>query len=112
MKESKETEYFGKKKREQRVVGTGIGVVSPIGIGRDAFWDALLHGRNGVGRITRFDPSGYRSQMAAEVKDFRPENWIEEKTISRLDRFTHFALASAALAVRDAGLDGVPFDQN
>lgn len=112
MKESLETDYFGKEKRELRVVVTGIGVVSPIGIGVDVFWDALLQGCNGIGRITHFDPSEYRSQMAAEVKDFRPENWIEEKTISRLDRFTHFALASAALAVKDAGLDGVPFDQN
>jgi len=112
MKKSEEKDYFGKEKRELRVVVTGIGVVSPIGIGVDVFWDALLQGRNGIDRITHFDPSEYRSQMAAEVKDFRPENWIEEKTISRLDRFTHFALASAALAVRDAGLDGVPFDQN
>ncbi len=86
--------------------------MSPIGIGVGAFWDALLQGRNGIGRITHFDPSEYRSQMAGEVKDFRPENWIEEKNISRLDRFTHFALASAAMAVRDAGLDGFPFDQN
>ena len=102
----------GKERREHRVVVTGIGVVSPIGIGVDAFWGALLQGCNGIGRITHFNPSEYRSQMAAEVKDFRPENWIEEKTITRLDRFTHFALASAALAVQDAGLNGSAFDQN
>jgi 3-oxoacyl-[acyl-carrier-protein] synthase II len=102
----------GKEKREHRVVVTGIGVVSPVGIGVDAFWGALLQGCNGIGRITHFNPSEYRSQMAAEVKDFRPEDWIEKKTITRLDRFTHFALASAALAVQDAGLNGSDFDQN
>ncbi len=110
MKESEQKDNFGKERREHRVVVTGIGVVSPIGIGVDAFWESLLRGRNGIGRVTHFDPSEYRSQMAAEVKDFRPENWIEEKTISRLDRFTLFALASAALAVRDAGLDGCAFN--
>ena len=85
MQESEEMEYFGKTRRELRVVVTGIGVVSPIGIGVAAFWDALLQGRNGISRITHFDPSEYRSQMAGEVKDFRPEDWIEDKNISRLE---------------------------
>jgi len=110
MKEPDTDNNFGKDRREHRVVVTGVGVVSPIGIGVAAFWEALLQGRNGIGRITHFDPSEYRSQMAAEVKDFRPETWIDEKAVDRLDRFTHFALAAAALAVQEAGLNDRAFD--
>jgi len=93
-----------------RVVVSGIGVVSPIGIGRDDFWDGLLAGRNGISRITLFDPSEFRSQMAGEVKGFRAEEWIDRKVARRVDRFTHFALVSADLAMKDAGLDASPFD--
>ena len=93
-----------------RVVVSGIGVVTPIGIGKDDFWDGLLNGRNGISRITLFDPSEFRSQMAAEVKDFRAEEWIDRKLARRTDRFTHFALIAANLAMKDAGLDTFPFD--
>jgi len=93
-----------------RVVVSGIGVVTPIGIGREDFWEGLLAGRNGISRITLFDPSEFRSQMAGEVRDFRAEEWIDRKLARRMDRFTHFALVAADLAMKDSGLDAFPFD--
>jgi 3-oxoacyl-[acyl-carrier-protein] synthase II len=93
-----------------RVVVSGIGVVTPIGIGREDFWEGLLAGRNGISRITLFDPSEFRSQMAGEVKGFRAEEWIDRKLAKRMDRFTHFALVAADLAMKDAGLDALAFD--
>ena len=82
-----------------RVVVSGIGVITPIGIGQEAFWEGLLAGRNGISRITLFDPSDFRSQMAGEVKDFHAEEWIDRKLARRMDRFTHFALIAADLAM-------------
>ncbi len=93
-----------------RVVVTGIGVVTPIGIGKDSFWEGLLAGHNGISRITQFDPSEFRSQMAGEIRDFQAEEWIDRKLARRTDRFTHFALVSANLAMKDACLDAFPFD--
>ena len=93
-----------------RVVVSGIGVVTSIGIGKDDFWDGLLSGRNGISRISLFDPTGFRSQMAGEVKDFCAEDWIDRKLASRTDRFTHFALVAADLAMKNAGLDTYSFD--
>ena len=93
-----------------RVVVSGIGVITPIGVGRQEFWEGLLAGRNGISRITRFDPSEFRSQMAGEVKGFRAEEWIDRKLAKRMDRFTHFALVASDLAMKDAGLDSFPFD--
>jgi len=95
---------------QHRVVVTGIGVVTPIGIGWETFWEGLLAGRNGVFRITLFDPSEYRCHMAGEVKDFRAEDWIDCKLAKRLDRFTHFALVAADLAMKDASLNTFAFD--
>ncbi len=90
---------------KQRVVITGMGVVTPIGIGLEVFWDSLLKGRSGVGKLTFFDTTDYTSKIDAEVKNFEPEKYIDKKTIRRMDRFTQFALAAADMAVRDAGLD-------
>src|SRR5512137_1376273 len=90
---------------KQRVVITGMGVVTPIGIGLEVFWDALQNGRSGVGRLTFFDTTDYPCKIDAEVKNFEPEKYIDKKTIRRMDRFTQFALAAADMAVRDAGLD-------
>jgi len=95
---------------QHRVVITGIGVVTPIGIGREAFWDGLLAGRNGIFHITLFDSSEFRSQMAGEVKEFHAEDWMDRKQAKRMDRFTHFGLVAADLAMKDAGLDEYPFD--
>ncbi len=99
---------------KQRVVITGMGVVSPIGIGIEAYWDALKNGRSGVGRLTFFDTTDYPSKIDAEVKNFNPEEFgIDKKTIRRMDRFTQFALAAAHLAVKDAKIDAgqVPPDR-
>ncbi len=99
-------------REEHRVVVTGLGVVSPIGLGIQDFWQALKSGQNGVARVTHFDPAQYRSRMAAEVKEFHPEEWIESKLVDRMDRFTHFGVAASAMALEDAGLDTDPFDRN
>ena len=93
--------------QENRVVVTGLGVVTPIGIGKEKFWAACLAGTNGIGRITRFDPTDYTSQIAGEVQDFDPAQFIDKKEIKRMDRYTHFALAAARLAVEDAGLKDI-----
>jgi 3-oxoacyl-[acyl-carrier-protein] synthase II len=90
--------------KSRDVVVTGMGVVSPIGIGLHEFWEGLKAGRNGVDKISRFDPAGFRSQMAAEVRDFDYTNWIDEKSASRMDRFTHFGMAAAVMAMEHAGL--------
>jgi len=84
---------------------TGVGVVTPLGIGKEAFWDGLANGRSGIRRITRFDPSDLSSQIAGEVPDFEPLDFMDRKDARRLDRFTQFAVAAAALALADAGLD-------
>jgi len=97
--------------QRHRVVVTGIGVATPIGIGREAFWEKLLAGHNGISRVTLFDPAAYRSQMAGEVKDFRAEDWLDEKAARRVDRFTQFALVAADLAMRDAHLQGADYDR-
>ena len=97
---------------EHRVVVTGLGVVTPIGVGLEEFWKGLKKGRNGISRITQFDPSDFRSQMAAEVKNFNPEEWIDGKSVGRMDRFIHFGMASSAMAIKDAGLNSFAFDGN
>jgi 3-oxoacyl-[acyl-carrier-protein] synthase II len=81
-----------------------MGVVTPIGVGREESWRALVAGQNGVSRVTRFDPSDFPSQMAAEVNDFHPDRWIDRKTAARMDRFTHFAVAASEMALNDGGL--------
>ncbi len=89
----------------KRIVVTGMGVVSPIGTGVDTFWQALLAGKNGIERITLFDPINYNAQIAGEVKDFDPMQFIDKKEARRMDRYAQFALAAAHMAVEDAKLD-------
>ena len=96
----------------KRVVVTGLGIVSPLGIGRETFWANLTAGMSGVGRITRFNPEGYTTQIAAEVKDFDPANYFEKKEARRLDRFTQFALAATREALADAGLQLEKMDRD
>ncbi len=90
--------------RGRRVVVTGMGIISPIGIGVAQAWEAALAGTNGIRRIQAFDPSPYSSQMAAEVADFEPTDFIERKQVSRTARFTQFALAATLEAMEDSGL--------
>lgn len=87
-----------------RVVVTGLGAISPVGLSVSAFWESLIAGRSGVGRITRFDPANFEVQIGAEVKDFEPTNYIDRKEARRMDRFTQFAVAAAKEAVADSGL--------
>ena len=88
-----------------RVVITGMGAITPIGIGKDAFWDGLMAGKNGIDKITRFDAAEYGSQIAGEVKGFEPAEYIDKKESKRMDRYTQFAVAAAKLAIEDAKLD-------
>lgn len=89
----------------KRVVVTGMGVVSPIGTGKEPFWEAIKAGKNGIGQITLFDTSEYKAHLAAEVKDFVPEEYMEKKAAKRMDRFCQFAVAAAKLCVDDSGID-------
>jgi 3-oxoacyl-[acyl-carrier-protein] synthase II len=90
---------------ERRVVITGLGLVTPIGIGVAAVWESLRAGRSGICRITRFDPSPFRSQVAGEVADFDATDYLDAKRAKRLDRYSQMAIVAARLAVQDAGLD-------
>jgi 3-oxoacyl-[acyl-carrier-protein] synthase II len=90
---------------KRRVVVTGIGMVSPLGIGNEPTWQGLIEGRSGVGRITKFDATNYACQIAGEVRGFEPEAWIEKKEVKKSDTFIHYAIAAAQIAVDDAKLD-------
>jgi 3-oxoacyl-[acyl-carrier-protein] synthase II len=89
----------------RRVAVTGIGAVTPIGMGREPMWSGLRSQRSAVGRVTRFDTSAYRSHNAAEINDFDAADFVERKRVKRLDRYGTFSIACAKLAVEDAGLD-------
>jgi 3-oxoacyl-[acyl-carrier-protein] synthase II len=89
---------------KRRVVVTGLGIVSPVGIGHAAAWDNLVNGRSGVGPITHFDASGLPTRIAAEVKDFTASDWMAQKETRRSDTFIHYGLAATRLALEDAGL--------
>src|SRR5687768_15916751 len=89
----------------RRVAITGIGAVTPIGITVDGMWDGLRQERSAIRSISRFDPTPFRSHNAAEVRDFDPADFLERKRAKRLDRFGHFSVACAKLALQDAGID-------
>ncbi len=89
---------------ERRVVITGVGAITPIGTGVPAFWSGLRERRSAVQGITRFDPTPFKSRIAAQVNDFSPGDHIEERRARRLDRFGHFSVAAARLALADAEL--------
>lgn len=91
---------------EKRVVITGLGAVTPVGIGKDAFYEALLAGKSGIGPITHFDASEYATRIAGEVKDFDITNYgVEKKEARRMDRSAEFAIAAAVMALEDSHLD-------
>jgi len=92
---------------ERRVVVTGIGCVSPLGIGVDETWKGIVEGRSGITRITKFDASNLPSQIAGEVKNFKPQDFMPEKLVSRVDTFIQYAIASARMALEDAKLANV-----
>src|SRR4029079_11235363 len=88
----------------RRVVVTGLGLVTPLGTGVEKTWKAICAGQSGIGRITKFDSTGYDAQIAGEVKDFDPAQFIEKKDIKKMDAFIHYAVGAAQLAADDAGL--------
>lgn len=89
----------------RRVVITGMGVISPVGCSLEEFWNSLTSGKTGIGRITRFDPSAFATQIAGEIKNFDPSPYIERKALRRMDRFVQFAIVASEQAIKDAGLD-------
>jgi 3-oxoacyl-[acyl-carrier-protein] synthase II len=89
---------------ERRVVVTGVGLVSPVGIGTEETWKSLQAGRSGAGPITLFDASQHSSRFACEVKGFDPLRWVEKKEVKKMDRFIQFAVAAADFALKDSGL--------
>jgi 3-oxoacyl-[acyl-carrier-protein] synthase II len=89
----------------RRVVVTGVGLVSPLGIGTEATWNGLVAGKSGVSAITRFDTSDFPVHIAAEVKGFKPEDWIEPKEVKKFDLFVHYALAASQMALANSGFE-------
>jgi 3-oxoacyl-[acyl-carrier-protein] synthase II len=89
---------------DRRVVVTGVGLVSPVGIGTEETWKSLQAGRSGAGPITLFDASQHSTRFACEVKDFDPLRWVEKKEVKKMDRFIQFAVAAADFALADSGL--------
>jgi len=90
----------------RRVVVTGLGIVSPVGVGVDEAWASILAGRSGIGPITRFDASGFPVRIAGEVKGFDVSKWLSAKEARRYDTFIHYGLVAAMESIRDAGLEG------
>jgi 3-oxoacyl-[acyl-carrier-protein] synthase II len=99
-----------KRNGDARVVVTGLGIISPLGLNVEDSWQALCAGTSGVDRITRFDPTAFSTQIAAEVRGFVPENYMDRKDVKRNDRFVHFAIAAAKGAVQNAALDIAAMD--
>lgn len=89
---------------KKRVVVTGLGLITPLGIGVDASWRGLIEGRSGIRRITQFDAAQFPTKIAGEVEGFSPEDFIETKEVKKMDRFIHFAFAAATMAMSDSGL--------
>jgi 3-oxoacyl-[acyl-carrier-protein] synthase II len=92
----------------RRVVVTGMGAISPVGIGAETMWEALCRGQSGIGPITSFDASGFHTTIAGEVRDFAPEDFLDRKEVRKTDRFTQFAVAASQLALDDSGLKITP----
>jgi 3-oxoacyl-[acyl-carrier-protein] synthase II len=90
---------------KRRVVITGIGMISPLGIGNEPTWKGVVEGRSGIGCITKFDATNFACKIAGEVRGFNPEDWIEKKEVKKSDTFIHYAIAAAQMAVDDSGLD-------
>src|SRR5256886_13433297 len=96
----------------RRVVITGVGAVTPIGTGADGLWTGLAPRTSAVREITRFDPAPFRSRIAAEIPDFRPQDHLDAKRVKRLDRFSQLAVTSARFALSDADLDPAREDRD
>ena len=88
----------------RRVVVTGVGLVSPLGIGTEANWEALCAGQSGIGPITRFDATQFSARIAGEVKNFDPLQFVEKKDVKKMDVFIQLAIAASQFAMTDAKL--------
>lgn len=86
----------------RRVVITGVGPLTPVGIGKQKTWKAICEGKSGIDYITKFDAAGYRSRIAGEVRGFKPEEFLEHKEIKRTDLFVQYAVAATKMALDDA----------
>jgi len=90
---------------KRRVVVTGIGAITPIGIGKENYWNALKAGKSGIDKITKFDATNYTAQIAGEVKGFEPTDFIDKREAKKMDRFTQFGVASTRMAIEDTKLN-------
>src|SRR4030042_2772 len=90
---------------KNRVVVTGAGMITPLGLGVENSWNNLIAGRSGIGRITHFDSSKFPTQIAGEIGGFNPEDYIALKEIKKMDRFIHLAIGAAKMAIDDSGLE-------
>jgi 3-oxoacyl-[acyl-carrier-protein] synthase II len=90
----------------RRVVITGIGVITPVGSTLDEFWGNIKAGRHGIAKVENMDMTGQKATLAAQVKGFNPEDYIDKKEARRMDPYTQFAVAAAKMAMRDCG-DGL-----
>src|SRR5438105_14965328 len=97
---------------KRRVVVTGIGMISPLGVGNEPTWQGLIEGKSGIGPITKFDASAYACRIAGEVHGFDPEKWIEKKEVKKSDTFIHYAIAAAQMAADDAKFDSSKEDSD
>ena len=95
---------------DRRVVVTGLGAVTPLGVSAPTFWDALVSGKGGVRRISRFDPNPFDSQVGGECLDFNPSDFLAHRENKRMDRFAQLGFASAKMAMADSGLESGQFD--
>jgi 3-oxoacyl-[acyl-carrier-protein] synthase II len=102
---------LGRKYMKRRVVITGLGAVTPFGTGIDTYWDGLKNGKSATRRISSFDPTNFNSQVAGEVIDFNPTDFIDRKSAKRLDRFSQFMLAAGKMALEDSKLDMESIDK-
>src|SRR5699024_8955555 len=93
-----------KQMEKKRVVVTGLGAVSPVGNNVKTIWENIIAGKSGIGPLTRLNPDDFPAKVAAEVKDFDIEQYIERKEARKMDRFTHFAISASLMAVEDAQL--------
>lgn len=89
---------------KRRVVITGMGAITPLGCGVEKFWQAVRAGKTGFAPISTFDTAEYKCKLAAQVKDFQPENYMDRKAAKRMEAFSQFAVAAAGEAIEDAGL--------
>ncbi len=101
-----------KRTEKNRVAVTGIGIITPIGIGIDEYWESAIHGESGISMISRFNAAGYPTKIAGEIKNFNPGEYMPETLANNLSRYSQLGLAAAQMAVKDAGLDFSRIDKN